>query len=797
MNLIRKTLIFVGLPFFFIISRLLIAAIFILYLIGHITRFIFKDIYAFKIPHFQVKLNKVKIKKLKKKFIRTFSYKKLFALFEVLKKGKKRGRPKKSKRSFKLLTIAFKFPKINIHLPYFRFKLPKPESTKYIHVFKSSVTFKNTILFIVMFVFATSALAYYFIFKDLPSPQELITRKQNVSTKIYDRNGILLYTIYKDQNRTPIELSKVPTYVRLATLAAEDAEFYSHPGISVRGIIRALGKDLKNINQESSNLQGGSTITQQLVKNALLTSERTIVRKLREAVLSMQVESHFSKDQILEMYLNEVGYGGTIYGIEQAARIYFGKSVDSLTLSEAALLAGLPKSPSTYSPFGAHPELAFSRQREILHLMKVNKFITAEEEDLATSQSITFAPDRSQILAPHFVMYAKEQLIERFGEELVQQGGLSVVTTLDYDIQKLAESVVTEEIKKLHPLRVGNAAAVVTDPKTGEILAMVGSHDYFDTANDGNVNVTTRLRQPGSSIKVVNYAYALENGLTLSSTVEDSPITFKVPGSQDYSPKNYDDRYRGRITLRSALAESRNIPAVKILASYGVDKMIDLGQRMGISTWSDKSRFGLSLTLGGGETKLIDLAEVYATIANQGIHNDLSSIKEVRNHKDRIIFSDKNKFENGWEQVLDPRVAYILIDVLKDNAARAPAFGFNSMLVVSNHPEVAVKTGTSNDLRDNLTVGFNQNYLVAVWVGNNDNSPMSRIASGITGAAPIWNKIIGGLLANSPATEWQTPDRLVKRECFSRMEWYLEERIQNCPKIIEPAASIVDNQSNN
>lgn len=721
-----------------------------------------------RIPKFRFKKRKFKLK---------------LSKFAFLKIRKKRGRTR-NKKSFLSAFVLLKFDLLKTLLAKLKFFLPKPQPIKYIHIFKSAITFKSTVLFSLMFLFVGSALVYYFIFKDLPSPQELITRRQNVSTKIYDRNGILLYTIYKDQNRTPIELSHVPQHVRLATLAAEDAEFYSHPGISVKGIARAISKDLSQ-----GKLQGGSTITQQLVKNALLSSEKTLIRKLREAVLSIQVESNFTKDQILEMYLNEVGYGGTIYGIDQAARIYFGKSVENLNLPEAALLAGLPQSPSKFSPFGAHPELSFSRQREILHLMKINKFITQEDEDVALSETITFAPDRSQILAPHFVMYAKEQLIDRFGEELVQQGGLEVTTTLDYNIQKLAETVVADEIKKLRPLRVGNAAVVVTDPKTGEILAMVGSHDYFDAANDGNVNVTTRARQPGSSIKVVNYAYALSSGLTLSSTVDDNPITFKIPGSASYTPKNYDGHYRGRITIRSALAESRNIPAVKILSTYGVDKMIDLGQSMGITTWNDRSRFGLSLTLGGGETKLIDMAEVYGTIANYGVHTDLSAVKEVKNYNSRIIFSDQGRFIKNQEQVLDPRVAYLLIDVLKDNTARSPAFGSSSMLVVQKHPEVAVKTGTSNELRDNLTIGFNQDFLIAVWVGNNDNTPMSRIASGITGAAPIWNKIISGLLANSDSLDWQIPDRMVKKECYSRFEWYLEEKVQNCPKILEPAAS--------
>jgi 1A family penicillin-binding protein len=627
-------------------------------------------------------------------------------------------------------------------------------------------------------------LSYFLVLKDLPSPLELTTRQIDISTKITDRNGELLYTIYKDKNRTPVKLSQIPPNVRLATLAAEDAEFYSHIGFSLRGTLRALTKNISE-----GKLQGGSTITQQLVKNALLSSEKTYIRKIRELILSIGVEMSFSKDEILEMYLNEVSYGGSVYGIQEASIHYFNKNVEDLSLSEAALLAGLPQSPTRYSPFGNNPELTFSRQREVLHLMKINKYITEKDEEYASAERITFSPNRQDIKAPHFVMYIREKLIEEYGEEVVLKGGLTVKTTLDINIQKLAEKVAQEEVSKLKNLNVGNSGVIVLDPKNGEILAMVGSVNYFDTEKGGNVNVTTRLRQPGSSIKIINYALALSNGLTLSSIIDDSPITFSVSGQKPYSPKNYDGTYKGKITVRQALAQSRNIPAVKILASQGVDKMIELGEKMGITTWKDKNRFGLSLTLGGGETKLLELAEVYSVVANGGIKNTTKSITEIKNFKGKTLFS-LNKFEDPQPEVIDPRIAYLLIDVLKDNVARSPAFGQNSMLVVKNHPEVAVKTGTSNELKDNLTIGFNQDYLVAVWVGNNDGSPMSRIASGITGAAPVWNKIITSLLKDQPSVNWTVPDGLVQKDCFGRYEWFLEEKQLACPKIVEPAASI-------
>lgn len=668
-----------------------------------------------------------------------------------------------------------------------KLKISKPKVV-YKSASRKNKTFKKRFIFPIIIVALFIYLTYVTIFKDLPSPKELTTRQVDVSTKIYDRNGILLYNIYKDKNRTPVRLSQIPENVRLATLAAEDAEFYSHAGFSLKGIVRATAK-----NFQEGKIEGGSTITQQLVKNALLSSEKTYVRKIRELVLSIGVEMNYSKDQILEMYLNEVSYGGTVYGIQEASRHYFGKNVEDLTLAEAALLAGLPQSPTRYSPFGNNPDLTFSRQREVLHLMKVNKYITSDEENSASLQRITFAPNEQNILAPHFVMYIREKLIQEYGEEVVLKGGLTVVTTLDLNIQMMAEKVAKEEIEKLKRLNVGNTGIIVLNPQNGEILAMVGSVDYFDTEKGGNVNVTTRLRQPGSSIKLVNYAEALTEGLTLASIIDDSPISFNVAGQKPYTPKNYDGTYKGKITLRQALAQSRNIPAVKILASYGVNKMIDLGQKMGITTWNDRSRFGLSLTLGGGETKLIDLAQVYSVVANMGVKNEIQSITEVRNYKNKIL-SNQNIFSEKSEKVLDPRIAFLLIDTLKDNVARAPAFGSNSMLVVPNHPEVAVKTGTSNDLKDNLTVGFNKDYLVAVWVGNNDGSSMSRIASGITGAAPIWNKIMRLLLDNQDSVEWTPPAGLVYKDCFNRKEWFLEEKQLACPKIIEPAASISNTQ---
>jgi 1A family penicillin-binding protein len=634
-----------------------------------------------------------------------------------------------------------------------------------------------TVVILIGFI-AIILISYLFIFKGLPSPKELDVRQPEVSTKIYDRNGNLLYKIYKNQNRTIVPLTQIPIHVRLATLAAEDAEFYSHPGFSIKGIFRALIQDIR-----TGSIRGGSTITQQLVKNTLLTPEKTITRKLKELVLSVEVEANYTKDQILEMYLNEVSYGGTAYGIEEAAESYFGKKVQDLDLAEAALLAGLPKSPTSYSPFGPNPEKALTRQKEVLHLMVINKYITQDQAQAAENEKLSFVLNKTEIKAPHFVMYIRQLLVDKYGEDMVEKGGLEVVTSLDLSIQEATEKIVKSEVEKLKGLRVGNGAALVVNPQTGEILAMVGSKDYFDIAYDGQVNVTTSIRQPGSSIKVVNYAYALSNGYTPSSVIDDSPITYVSIGTTPYSPVNYDGKFKGKVTLRTALAESRNIPAVKVLASYGVAKMVEEGEKMGITTWGDSKNYGLSLTLGGGAVTAIDLSKVYSAIANYGKRPDTLPILNIKDYRGKSL--EKNI--PVTTQVIDPRVAFILTDILKDNIARAPEFGYNSYLVVKDHPEVAVKTGTSNDLRDNWTVGYTQNYLVLTWVGNNDNSPMSHVASGVTGASPIWNKIMSVLLSTQPSIDWKVPDGVSRvnictitgtlpcNGCPTKQEWFLDE----------------------
>ncbi|MFH1840642.1 MAG: PBP1A family penicillin-binding protein [Candidatus Shapirobacteria bacterium] len=597
---------------------------------------------------------------------------------------------------------------------------------------------------------------YFLILRDLPDPNQLINRQPLLTTKIYDRNGQLLYKIYRSQSRTLIKINELPIHLVQAVVAIEDAEFYRHRGLSLKGIFRAAWKNIRE-----QKLVGGSTITQQLVKNALLTPEKTWSRKIREILLALRVEWQFSKDEIMQMYLNEVGFGGTAYGIEEASWSYFDKPAAKLNLAEAALLAGLPASPTTYSPFGANPELAKQRQEEVLRRMREEKFITKEAEEATKKEEVHFAPQRNEIQAPHYVMYIRELLEQKYGQPMVESGGLEVYTSLDLELQKKVQKIVSEEIGKIEPLKISNGAALVTRPETGEILAMVGSKDYFDLENDGNVNVTTRSRQPGSAIKPINYAVALANGFTAATLLSDTPITYEVAGQPPYSPNNYDDRFHGEVVLRVALASSYNVPAVKVLAALGVNRMIDQGEKMGITTWKERSRFGLSLTLGGGEVKMTDMAVVYGALANLGQKVELNPILEVKNARGQSL----EKMTVKKEKVMDERIAYLLTDILADPEARSPAFGIHSWLNIKDFPNVAVKTGTTQNRRDNWTIGYTPDFLTAVWVGNNDNSPMSYVASGITGASPIWNKIMNLILKENRG--WPRPEGMEETEICS------------------------------
>jgi len=602
---------------------------------------------------------------------------------------------------------------------------------------------------IVLFVFVASMV---WLFWGMPIPTKLGALNSPVSTKILDRNGKLIYEIYSDQRRTPVDLKDLPDYLKEATISIEDKDFYKHHGFSFTGIGRAAFNTIFK-----RKLQGGSTLTQQLVKVTLLTPERTVRRKIREFVLSQVVEIIYSKDQILELYLNQIPYGGTAYGIEAASETYFGKKAKDLTLGEATLLAGLPQAPTKYSPFGVHPENAKERQETVLRRMVEDGYITQEEADGAKEEELTYAePEESK--ATHFSLYIKEQLAEKYGDALVEQGGLRVTTTLDLDLQEFAEEAVATEVARLKKFDVGNGAAMVTRPKTGEILAMVGSKDYNAEDEDGKVNIIFAKRQPGSSIKPLNYALALKDKkITLSTPFADVPTCFSQIGQPLYCPKNYDNTFHGVQQVRFSLGNSYNIPAVRVLALNGLDHFIDFATQMGITTFTDPKNYGLSLTLGGGEVKPFDMAVAFGVFANQGIKTPLISVLKVEDWKGKVL--EETELDSlKEERVLDPDVTYLISHTLLDNNARVDAFGSSSYLVVRNHPEVSVKTGTTNDRRDNWTIGYTGHIVVVTWVGNNDNSEMSAGVSGVSGASPIWNRIIGYALSKAEDGDFNSED---------------------------------------
>ncbi len=597
-----------------------------------------------------------------------------------------------------------------------------------------------------------------FIIKDIPSPTNLGSTSMPQSTQIYDRNGRLLYTVYSNKNQSFVPLSQIPKHMQQATIAIEDKDFYQHGAIDLRGIARAFISIVIH-----KQLQGGSTLTQQLVKTSLLTPERTITRKVKEIILSFATEAIYPKSKILELYLNQVPYGGTAYGVEAASETYFGKKVQDLDIAEAALLAGLPEAPTTYSPFGSHPELAKQRQEQVIKNMHDQGYITAEQEQKALKEKLVYQKVSSNIEAPHFVLYVKDLLIQKYGQQTVEEGGLKVTTSLDLKLQEYAQATVSAEVSSLKPYNVSNGAAVISDPKTGEILAMVGSKDYFDTSIDGNVNIALSLRQPGSSIKPINYAVGLIHGYTAATPFADSRICFPNANAPAYCPVNYDGKFHGIVQMRFALANSINIPAVKMLKLNGVPSMIATASAMGITTFTDPQRYGLSLTLGGGEVSMLQMMTAYGVFANSGYRIDLHPILKVTDSRGKVLEEYKPLASPIFgRKVLPEGVSFIISSILSDNDARAQEFGTNSPLRIGNLP-VAVKTGTTNDFRDNWTFGYTPSYVVGVWVGNNDNHPMSGLVSGITGAAPIWHALMAHVLENKTSEPFGRPPDVIQK----------------------------------
>ncbi len=639
------------------------------------------------------------------------------------------------------------------------------------------------LFFAFFFIGTVSAVALFaWVAKDLPSPGKINKRVIAESTKIYDRSGDhLLYEVHGEEKRTIIPFEEIPKNVRAATIALEDQDFYSHYGIKLSSIFRAILKDV--ISRDAS--QGGSTITQQFVKNSLLTNEKTLIRKVKEVILSIEIEQKFSKDEILAMYLNEIPYGSNAYGIEAAAQTFFGKRAKDLSLDEAALLASLPQAPTYYSPYGSHQDALAGRRQFALKQMTKLGYISEEQMNAALDVDTlkNISPQKNIIAAPHFVMYIKEYLGEKYGESAVEGMGLRVYTTLDWDKQIEAERIVrekaTENEKKW---KAENAALVAMDPKTGQILAMVGSRDYFDKEIDGQVNVAIRDRQPGSSFKPYVYLAAFQKGYTPETMIYDVETQFETAEGKEYKPQNYDGKFRGPLHMKEALAQSLNIPAVKTLYLVGVKDAISLAKNLGITGLNDPSRYGLSLVLGGGEVTLLDHVNAYATLSQGGIKHQKTAILRVEDAKGNVL--EEFKPEAG-ERVIDEKYVAMLDHVMSTNPYRAPVFGENSPLRSDDRP-MAAKTGTTNEFRDGWTIGYTPSMTVGVWAGNNDNTPMVSGADGVNVAAPIWRAFMNFALQNTAIEkfpeynpdEWKDEDWMKKPMLNGKLD--MEKDVKVC-----------------
>ncbi len=597
---------------------------------------------------------------------------------------------------------------------------------------------------------------------ELPDFDNFENRAVANSTKIYDRTEkIVLYNIHDNVRRTEVPISDISLYIQQATISIEDAHFYEHYGFRPTSFIRAA---LANV-LTGGYSQGGSTITQQVVKNALLTREKTISRKLKEIVLSIKLDREVPKDTILQIYLNESPYGGTIYGVEEASLSFFDKHAKDVNLTEAAYLAALPQSPTYYSPYGKHVDILEKRKNLVLERMYELGYITEAEKNASQQETVSFERDESNSgKALHFVMYVREYLEEKYGQDAIQNGGLKVVTTIDYDLQKKLEDIVKEgALENTKKYKATNAAAVAIDPKTGQILAMVGSRDFFDTEIPGQYNIATAERQPGSSFKPIVYAAAFAKGYTPETVLYDVPTQFSslcdaygnpkngVKESACYMPENYDGKFRGPISLRDALAQSLNVPAVKILYLTGLKNAISLAQDMGLSTIQDPARYGLSLVLGGGEITLLELTNAYGVFANNGIYNTPQSILEVRDGDNTVL----EKFSRKEKEVLPETVTSLVSSVLSDITAKIPAYGTASPLYFGDRP-VASKTGTTNDYRDVWVIGYTPSVVVGMWGGNNDNSPIDKRVAGLV-LAPVWHKAMEAAVGTSSIEYFPDP----------------------------------------
>ncbi len=627
-----------------------------------------------------------------------------------------------------------------------------------------------------LFLFLLTLLLIIFIYyaHDLPRPEKFTEKPFFQSTKIYDRTGkVLLYSIYGEEKRELIPLDRVSPYLKKAILASEDTRFYQHRGIDFKGIIRAILVDLKL----KKPTQGGSTISQQLIRSSFLTRTKTLERKIKEIVLTVELERRYSKDQILEWYLNQIPFGENAYGVEAASQTYFKKSASDISIAEAAALAAMVPAPTYYSPYGPNKDQLLKRKDLILKRMSELGFIAQEELKNAKNEEVNFSPITESINAPHFVFYIRNYLIKEYGEEYLKEKGLRVYTTLDWELQKHVEEVVRKEIEKNLGYNANNAAAVVLNPKNGEILALVGSRDFFGKSYPEGCNsrqgeclfdpyfdvATLGKRQPGSAFKPFVYATAFQKGYTPSTILWDVKTEFNPNCSPDanqekdqygldcYHPRNYDGTYRGTVSLRQSLAQSLNLPSVKLLYLAGLEESIKTAENMGITTLTDHNRYGLSLVLGGGEVNLLEMVSAYGVFANEGLRLPPVSILKIEDGEGNIIEENKKT----PKRVLNAQIARTINDVLSDNEARVPVFARNNPLYFPEY-QVAAKTGTTSNYVDVWTIGYTPFVVVGVWAGNNDNSPINK-KSGIGLAAPIWRKIIEKVLKTTPKEDFIKP----------------------------------------
>lgn len=588
---------------------------------------------------------------------------------------------------------------------------------------------------------------YTFFAKDLSSTTAIMNRN-NTGVILYDRNGTEFFKFYEAKYKKSVPLSSIPMHVRQSVIVAEDKDFYTHPGFSIKAMIAAVLADIRERNLS----YGGSTITQQLVKSSLLTPEKDFLRKYQEIVLAQEIERRYSKEQILEMYLNSVYFGEGAFGIEAASQTYFGKNTKDINVAEASILAGLLSAPSRYSPISGDDNLSRKRQLYVLSELKEEGFIGEDEYKKAVNTKITYAKESKGFpyKAPHFALMVKEALSKEYGEEQIARSGFKIYTTLDLSWQAFAENIVKKQVENLAASNVSNGAAVVIDSKTGEVRVLVGSHDWFDTTN-GKINMATTPRQPGSSFKPIIYADALEKRIISPATVlKDQPTTFQ----KTYKPENYDKKFRGQVLVRRALANSLNVPSVEVMQKLGVEEGLEYAKKLGISTLKDPSNYGLSLVLGSGEVPLIEMTNAYATLANGGSRNSLTLINRIEDKRGKIIYSHSPK----PEKVIDEAAAFIISSILSDNVTRREAFG---SALDTPGIAAAVKTGTSENYRDSLTLGYTPEIAVGVWVGNNDNQEMTKVA-GSLGAAPIWKSLITKFHEYTAPSKFTPPDGVLR-----------------------------------